>query len=184
MKANSKLSNRIAVGILIGFFGIASCASLGNAQKGKKIEETNKNAEVSKVADAKTPLDTSDMDILLGMTNLEAQSFAKEYDILFRVVKEDGEFYPITKDYRVGRINATIEDGRIVDYFIEGKEKDKKDKWIGLTEKEAIAYARKNKIPFRIIQIDGEHMIVTDDYISGRVSVTINKGIVTAYSVE
>lgn len=55
-----------------------------------------------------------------GLTVEEAQELAGENGVMFRVVMEDGEMRPATKDYRPGRINATVENGEVVSYEVEG----------------------------------------------------------------
>ena len=185
MEVNSKLRISIALSICTGLFAIASCITPESAREEKGYSEGHQHAETETVSNPATPLDTVDTEVLLGMTKQEAEAFASEHNVLFRVVKEDGQFYAVTKDYRIGRINATIEKGIIVDYFIEGNEKsEEKDEWVGRTEAAAISYAERKKIPFRVIQRDGEYMIVTQDYVKGRVNAVVNKGIVTGYSIE
>jgi len=36
-------------------------------------------------------------------------------------VERDGHFLPATKDYRQGRINATVDNGVVTSYRVEGK---------------------------------------------------------------
>lgn len=57
----------------------------------------------------------------IGLTEAEAMARAVEEDRLFRVVKIDGEGQMITKDYRVGRINAELENGVVTAITIEGE---------------------------------------------------------------
>lgn len=56
----------------------------------------------------------------LGLTESEAQELAEQNDVAFRIGKRDGEVYAVTTDYVVGRITATIENGIVVGYSIEG----------------------------------------------------------------
>ena len=49
----------------------------------------------------------------------EAQAYAVEHELQFRVVEEDGEGLAVTMDYRPGRINATVEDGIVVSVEVE-----------------------------------------------------------------
>lgn len=64
------------------------------------------------------------------------------------------------------------------DYFIASND------YLGLTETEAISLAEDNGVPFRVWQRDGEFYAVTMDYVVGRITATIENGIVTDYSVE
>lgn len=64
----------------------------------------------------------TETDSYVGMSEEEAQLRADENDVMFRVVERDGEPLPMTMDYRPGRINATVENGLIVDYYVEGGE--------------------------------------------------------------
>jgi len=139
----------------------------------------------------------------VGLSEAEAVVFAEENNVPFRVVERDGEMLPTTRDYRPGRINAVVANGVVVSYAVEGSEDvpnvDKgddapttdeatapgeHDAIIGMTETEAEAYAAANEVPFRIGSIDGEARPVTMDYRPGRITVSIEDGIVTSYSVE
>lgn len=56
-------------------------------------------------------------------TNLSTEAarvLAEKNGVEFRVVQEDGQGYIVTDDYVVGRINAIIENGVVVDYEVEG----------------------------------------------------------------
>ncbi len=58
----------------------------------------------------------------IGLTESEAMTLASEKNESFRIIMRDGEPQPATMDYRPGRINASLENGMIVDYTIEGSE--------------------------------------------------------------
>ncbi len=58
----------------------------------------------------------------IGLTIEQAQSLAETNGVSFRVVAQDDEFFPVTMDYRPGRINATVRDGLIISVDIEGME--------------------------------------------------------------
>jgi hypothetical protein len=49
----------------------------------------------------------------------EAQDFAMEHDMMFRIVVQDGEALPVNFEYLVGRINATIDDGVVTSVEVE-----------------------------------------------------------------
>lgn len=56
----------------------------------------------------------------VGLSVEEATDLAAENGVMFRVVEEDGEFLPATMDFRPGRINATVVDGKVVSFEVEG----------------------------------------------------------------
>lgn len=57
----------------------------------------------------------------IGLTEAEAEALAAANDVMFRVVERDGEMLPTTRDYRPGRINATVDDGMVTRYLVEGE---------------------------------------------------------------
>ena len=59
---------------------------------------------------------------LIGMEVNQAQALAEEANVLFRVVEIDGEPQIVTKDYRIGRINASTEASIVTEVRIEGDE--------------------------------------------------------------
>lgn len=133
-------------------------------------------------------LESFEKEDYLGKTLKEAQELAKKNNVMFRVVKEDGLSLPVTKDYRPGRINASIEKGFVRSYFIEGKA-DKKtipviEDFIGMNEKEAFALAKKHDIPFRIVERDDVSLPVTLDFRVGRMNAFIKKGKVISVNIE
>lgn len=135
------------------------------------------------------PAPVASAEALIGMTATAAEAYAKANDILFRVVEIDGEPQPVTKDYRPGRINASVENDVVVSYTVEGAEVVEEeaglhDDIIGMTQIEAEAYAAANDIPFRIGRIDDEFLPVTMDYRPGRITAEIENAVVVDYSVE
>lgn len=60
--------------------------------------------------------------LLLGLAADQASAVASEAGVGFRIVEADGEFFPVTMDYRPGRINATTNDGVVTKYTIEGSQ--------------------------------------------------------------
>jgi hypothetical protein len=56
--------------------------------------------------------------------------------------------------------------------------------YLGLTEVEAQALAEERDVQFRIGARDGEVFGVTMDYVVGRITATIENGIVVDYSIE
>ena len=61
------------------------------------------------------------------MTEEEAKTLAEENGVSFRLVERDGQPLPVTKDYRPGRINATMNDGVITSYSVEGEREIEQD---------------------------------------------------------
>jgi len=140
----------------------------------------------------------------MGLTEAQAAARAESNDVPFRVVERDGESLPVTEDWRPGRINAAIEDGVVVSYTIEGndptntnemddapvdettptEDSGEHDAIIGMTEGEAQAYAEANSVPIRVGYRDGEPLPVTMDYRPGRITMQIENGVVTDYTVE
>lgn len=58
----------------------------------------------------------------VGVSPAEAEARATANGVSFRVIMEDGQPLPATMDYRPGRINATVENGIVVGYEVEGME--------------------------------------------------------------
>lgn len=58
-------------------------------------------------------------DTIIGMTVTQAEVYATTNNVLFRVGTIDGEGQPVTMDYRVGRITASVADGVVVSYTVE-----------------------------------------------------------------
>ncbi len=58
------------------------------------------------------------------------------------------------------------------------------DAYIGLTEAEAEQQAEVDGRPYRVGARDGEQMMLTEDYVVGRITVTITDGVVTGATVE
>jgi hypothetical protein len=132
---------------------------------------------------------TGEHDEIIGMTEAEAEAYAEANEVPFRIGSVDGEPRPLTMDYRPGRITASVEDGVVTEYTVEGEPSasapgGEHDDIIGMTEAEAIAYAEARDVPFRIGSIDGEALMLTEDYIVGRITASLEDGIVTDYSVE
>lgn len=61
----------------------------------------------------------------IGLTVEEAEKVAKENGASFRIIRKDGEDYIVTADYVPGRVNATVESGKVVEYEVEGEEMEK-----------------------------------------------------------
>lgn len=130
----------------------------------------------------------------IGLTTAQAEARAEAEGELFRVVEIDGQPQPTTRDYRPGRINATVQNDVVTSYSVEGMETEptepttptptNNDAIIGMTTAEAEAYAETNDVMFRIGAIDGEFLPVTMDYRPGRITAEVENDIVVGYSVE
>ncbi len=120
----------------------------------------------------------------VGMTTIEAVAYADSKDELFRVVEIDGVPQAVTEDYRIGRINAAVENNVVTSYTVEGQETEDTLEYIGLTATEAEDLAEANDVMFRVGMIDDEPLLVTMDYVPGRITATIKNDIVVDYTVE
>jgi hypothetical protein len=63
--------------------------------------------------------DAGTHDAIIGMTVAEAEAYAAENEVPFRIGSVDGEARPVTMDYRPGRITASVVDGLVTDYSVE-----------------------------------------------------------------
>lgn len=131
----------------------------------------------------------------VGMSVPDAEAKATAAGVQFRVVKRDGESLAVTKDYRPGRINATVENDVVVSYEIEGEAmssssatsdtpQTEDEDYIGMTAMQAEAKASLMNVPFRVVMRDGESLPVTMDYRPGRINATVEGDIVVSYEVE
>lgn len=55
---------------------------------------------------------------------------------------------------------------------------------IGMTIDEAEFYANANNIMFRVVEIDGEQQLVTEDYRPGRINASVENDVVVSYEIE
>jgi len=79
----------------------------------------NKNIEIA----VKEPIEkNSQVSDYKGQTVEAAKKLAELNGVPFRVVTKDGEPLPATMDWRPGRINASTQDGIVIDVQIEGAE--------------------------------------------------------------
>ncbi len=69
-----------------------------------------------------TPSEEYSENMYIGLTPDEANAKAEENGVKFRVIEEDGQPLPATKDLRPWRINATVLDGKVTFVEIEGQE--------------------------------------------------------------
>ena len=55
------------------------------------------------------------------MSVVNAAELAEEKGDIFRVINIDGEPQPATMDYRPGRVNTSIVDGIVTEFYVEGE---------------------------------------------------------------
>jgi len=55
--------------------------------------------------------------LLTKATEVEAQFASEQKALIFRVVSRDGEYYPVTSDYSVNRLNVSILDGKVTECY-------------------------------------------------------------------
>lgn len=130
----------------------------------------------------------------IGMNTTDAETKAKSAGVMFRVVMIDGQPQPTTRDFREGRINATVINGTVTEYFVETNspivnntsdaEKTTNDAIIGMTTENAELYAESQNVDFRVGTADGEPQPVTLDYRSGRITAETVNDVVVGYTVE
>ncbi len=79
--------------------------------------EVNSNAESETVMPCPTykviganPIPQAEADLLIGMTESQAQQCAENLGWTFFVGERDGEMYPLTRDYRVDRVVAGVKE--------------------------------------------------------------------------
>lgn len=63
----------------------------------------------------------NDVNSYLGMAEEAALTKAKEARVLARVVERDGRPLPTTMDFREGRLNLTVADGKVAKVYVEGQ---------------------------------------------------------------
>lgn len=68
--------------------------------------------------DSAGPGDSGPSGGLVGLGETSAAAAAAEQGFTVRIVARDGEWFPMTKDYREDRINIVIENGTVVRAFV------------------------------------------------------------------
>ncbi len=77
---------------------------------------TSYEVETNPRAEETVPADNNE---IIGMTIQDAEIYAQEKGVDFRIGSVDGQDRPVTLDYRVGRITASVEDGVVTSYTVE-----------------------------------------------------------------
>jgi hypothetical protein len=92
---------------MMKMLSIAVCLSLAACQQreSKPVPESPPEQATANPADA---------DSYLGMTVEEAGARADKAGIRWRVVEEDGQGRPVTKDHRPDRLNFAVAAGKII----------------------------------------------------------------------
>lgn len=118
---------------------LVSCNQVKNTQEDTSASQANGGSEGSEEVEVSEIFDDEDEytkeDMLedrmqeqrekskgldfIGLTVEQAADLAKENGVSFRVVKEDGKYLAVTMDYRPGRINAEVEDGKVTAFDVE-----------------------------------------------------------------
>lgn len=83
------------------------------------------NAPDEELLDETTQDNTPLQESYIWMSVVNAAELAEKKWDIFRVVNIDGEPQPVTMDYRPGRINASIVDGIVTEFSIEGEGEEK-----------------------------------------------------------
>jgi len=126
----------------------------------------------------------------VGLSIEGAMALAEINNVPFRVTMRDGQFLPATLDYRIGRINASVENDIVVDYTVEGQEEINNEEpemiadYVGLTLEDAMTLAEANNVPFRVVKLDDRVQPTTRDFRIGRINASVKNGIVTSFEVE
>jgi len=108
--------------LLIGFIIIALIGMYKfNFLASKEGYDIDGNKTVTNKVTCKNTENCIHSNEYIGFTVEAAQELAKEKGVRFRIVILDGKPQPTTRDYRPGRINAEVLNGKIISFKIEGK---------------------------------------------------------------
>ena len=119
-----------------------------------------------------------------ALTEADAVAKAKEQGLLLRVVERDGRGLPTTRDFRKGRLNISLMHGLVMRQTSEGSADGEGCRnaallpYLGLTEKQASALAKKNAVQCRTTVRDGQGLPATADMVLDRVNFVTRAGIV------
>jgi outer membrane murein-binding lipoprotein Lpp len=103
-----------AAALVLAIGSLAGCAELTTT--GEPADGSTTSAAVEQGAggvEAETAQIEQFAPTILGMTEQEAKSATEAAGYTFRVVEIDGQPQAVTMDYRIDRVNATINDGRV-----------------------------------------------------------------------
>lgn len=80
-------------------------------------EQGDPNANKYDFGDPPAAVDAHDA--IIGMSQAEAEAYAAEVGVPFRIGSVDGQARPVTMDYRPGRITASTVAGVVTEYTVE-----------------------------------------------------------------
>ncbi len=145
----------------------------------------------SPTTDSPAEVTTENPDSLIlwyGKTKEAAIAQAEATHTLYRIAREDGKRFPMTRDLREGRVTFEIDKG-IISYAVteyrrgsrmEGVADLKLRPYMGLSEADAMALAKKNSVPCRVANRDGKPQALTMDHRPDRVNLSVISGVVVA----
>ena len=111
----------VAVGLVAGAAGLAACGSDGS----EPAASSNASTTTTVASDATTTVDDAtddglpakvemaDAQVLIGMSEADAQAKADDAGWTLRVSRIDGEDLPSTNDYNPQRVNVSVTDGEV-----------------------------------------------------------------------
>lgn len=112
----------VAVGLVAGAAGLAACGSDGSepaASSNASSSTTTAASDATTTADDATDdglpakVEMADAQVLIGMSEADAQAKADDAGWTLRVSRIDGEDLPSTNDYNPQRVNVSVTDGEV-----------------------------------------------------------------------
>ena len=92
---------------------LAAKAKLEAEEKGGVLVIYTQEFKARKPAAAEKPKEAPALDSYIGLTVAEAGARAEGAGLKWRVIMEDGQGKPTTRDYRKDRVNFTVEKGKV-----------------------------------------------------------------------
>jgi len=133
----------------------------------------NINKDTTSISDNRTETAQNLEADYIGMTVPQAQAKAKMEGVPFRITMADGEVFAVTMDYRIGRINAEVRDGRVVSYNVEGAEVETAVKTEETYDENEIAASSRGKQSSYECDEQKEFVITSGEYVSGETIVKL-----------
>lgn len=108
----------VAVGLVAGAAGLAACGSDGSepaASSNASSSTTTAASDATTTVDDGLPakVEMADAQVLIGMSEADAQAKADDAGWTLRVSRIDGEDLPSTNDYNPQRVNVSVTDGEV-----------------------------------------------------------------------
>lgn len=124
---NSMKYSLLSILMLVALAGCSAAPTTDDTNSSLPTEEVissemNAVSSVAMEQSSSEAVSSEAMADYVGMTVVDAEAMAKANNVPFRTVKEDGMDLAVTMDYVSGRINATVEAGKVVSYTVEGNE--------------------------------------------------------------